>query len=154
MSRITADILIGYVLQAAVSSLKFCLVIVPVVVIYELLKDLPFFSRQGRRLSPLAARLHFSPESIFPLSAGLFLGLVYGAGILISASKERSFSSRDILVLSIFLSTCHAVVEDTLLFVVAGGNGWWILVPRILIAVVATYVAGRIYGPPKAGSMR
>ncbi len=137
----------GYVTAAAVSSFKFCLVVIPLVAIYEVLKGIPFLARQGRRVEPWAARLNFSPQAVFPLSAGMFLGLLYGAGIIISETKERALSGRDILVLSLFLAACHAVVEDTLLFVVIGGNGWWILGPRFVVAVAATWLVGRLYRP-------
>jgi hypothetical protein len=36
--------------------------------------------------------------------------------------------------MGLFLATCHAVVEDTLIFVVIGGNGWIMLGVRLLIA--------------------
>jgi hypothetical protein len=36
--------------------------------------------------------------------------------------------------MGLFLATCHAVVEDTLIFVVDGGNGWIMLGVRLLFA--------------------
>lgn len=35
-----------------------------------------------------------------------------------------------------FLPTCHAVIEDTLIFVAIGGNGWQMLGIRVMLVVV------------------
>ncbi len=71
--------------------------------------------------SPLARRvlawMGLSPACGAPLMAGLFLGIAYGAGILIPASREGKLSRGEVLRLCLFLCTCHAVPEDTLLFV-------------------------------------
>ncbi len=143
--NLSPEVLWGYITQAARSSVKFCLVIIPLVAVYEVLKGMKFFGRQGKRLEPWAARLHFSPQSIFPLTAGIFLGLLYGAGILINAARERSLTHREILILSLFLAACHAIIEDTMLFVVIGANGWWIIGPRVLIAALVTFAAGYLW---------
>ncbi len=140
----------GYVTAAARQCLSFCLVVVVLVAVYEVFKEVSLFRRIGRRMEPLAARFHVSPRSIFPLSAGLFLGLIYGAGIIINAARERELDRRDILVLSLFLAVCHAVIEDTLLFVVIGGSTWWILGPRVVIALAVVWLAGMIVRPAKA----
>ncbi len=145
--NLTPGVLWGYAVSAAVSTLKLCLVIVPLVAMWEVLKGIPQLTRQGKRLAPVAARLHLSPRSVFPLAAGMFLGLIYGAGILISEARERKLSGREVLILALFLASCHAVIEDTLLFVVLGGNGWWILATRLVVAVVATTLVGNLTRP-------
>jgi hypothetical protein len=142
---LTLERLWAYTLQAAWASAKFVLIIAPLVALYEVLKGLPFFARQGKRLEPWAARLHFTPRAIFPLVAGIFLGLLYGAGIIIAAAQERELSRKDIAVLSVFLASCHAIIEDTLLFVVLGASLWWIIGFRFVLAVVATWLVGRLY---------
>jgi hypothetical protein len=47
--------------------------------------------------------------------------------------------------MGLFLATCHAVVEDTLIFVVIGGNGWIMLGVRIAIAVGLTALLARLW---------
>lgn len=46
--------------------------------------------------------------------------------------------------MGLFLATCHAVVEDTLIFVVLGGNGWIMLGVRLLLAVGLTALVARM----------
>jgi len=78
------------------------------------------------------------PGALVPLLAGIFLGLLYGAGILLSMSKEEKLSHRERLALAVFLVTCHAVVEDTAIFMLLGGSAFWMLGPRLVLAVTLT----------------
>jgi len=96
----------------------------------------PFFRR-------ILAGLRMPPAAGAPLLAGLFLGIAYGAGIIIPSARERNLSKREILSLSLFLCTCHAVVEDTLLFVLVGAKGGWLVVIRLSLAVLVTRTAAR-----------
>ena len=48
------------------------------------------------------------------------MALAYGAGVMIQAVKEDGVSQKDITLAFIFLMACHAVVEDTLIFVPLG----------------------------------
>jgi hypothetical protein len=67
---------------------------------------------------------------------GIVLGIAYGAGILLKNVQEKKMNSKDIALTSYFLAVCHAVFEDTLLFVAVGANGFIIIGVRILLAVI------------------
>jgi hypothetical protein len=49
--------------------------------------------------------------------------------------------------MGLFLATCHAVIEDVLIFVVIGGNGLAILVVRLGLAVFLTGLMARVWKP-------
>lgn len=139
--------------RALVDGLILCgeitLVVVPIMLGYELAKGYGVFERPWPGVAPLLQRLGFSPGALVPLLAGIFLGLLYGAGILISASREQSLPQRERMALAVFLATCHAVVEDTAIFVLLGGRALWILGPRLLLAVgITAWLARR--GRPTA----
>ncbi|MEW6487460.1 MAG: nucleoside recognition protein [Thermodesulfobacteriota bacterium] len=123
---------------------KIALIIVPLTVGYQLLRDNRWLSRRASPYGTAFRRLGLGQGALVPLLAGLVLGIVYGAGVLIQESRSGQMSSREVFLLSLFLCTCHAVVEDTLLFVVVGGDALWILGPRILLAVAATAVLARV----------
>jgi len=97
-----------------------------------------------------------SPSCGAPLMAGLFLGIAYGAGILIPASREGKLSRGDILRLCLFLCTCHAVPEDTLLFVLVTSHEGLLVamklflilvVIRLTLAILMVRLAGRFVVP-------
>lgn len=129
---------------------KIALIIVPLTVGYQLLRDNRWLSRRASPYGTAFRRLGLGQGALVPLLAGLVLGIVYGAGVLIQESRSGRMSSREVLLLSLFLCTCHAVVEDTLLFVVVGGDALWILGPRILLAVAATALLARVLPAERA----
>ncbi len=45
---------------------------------------------------------------------------------------------KSLILVSMFLACCHAVIEDTLLFVPVGANGWMLLGIRLVVAFVVT----------------
>jgi hypothetical protein len=126
-------------LSAAGDGLLLCLeiaaIVVPLVVLYEIARAYGVFQRPWRWVSPWLARLGLGPGALVPLLAGIFLGLVYGAGILLAMSRQEELGPRERLALAVFLVTCHAVVEDTAIFMVLGGWGWGMLAPRVVLAV-------------------
>ncbi len=81
----------------------------------------------------------------FSIVAGLILGITYGAGILIHEAKTGNLSKVDIFYIATFLMICHSVVEDVLLFVIFGANGWLVVVIRVLMAFVFSWILVRIY---------
>ncbi|MBM2828458.1 MAG: hypothetical protein HW408_990 [Actinobacteria bacterium] len=49
--------------------------------------------------------------------------------------------------MGLFLATCHSVIEDILIFVVIGGNGFAILGVRLGLAVFLTGLMARVWKP-------
>jgi len=91
----------------------------------------------------LKSRIKFFPSSIgisersfAPWFIGLIIGISYGAGLLFQISEKKKLPHKDLCLTTIFLIFCHAIIEDTLLFVVIGANIWWIIVTRIVLAFV------------------
>ena len=121
-------------------SLRLVCIIVPLLIVFELIRALPLWRRfgWGGRNQEWVGRMGFSPHTLVPLITGIFLGIVYGAGVIVKISGEKALKAPDLWFLGLFLATCHAVVEDTLIFVVVGGMGRWIIIPRILLASALT----------------
>jgi hypothetical protein len=111
-----------------------------------------FFNGKSPGARRILEGMGLSPACGAPLMAGLFLGIAYGAGFLIPASREGKLSRGEVLRLCLFLCTCHAVWEDTLLFVlVASRQGvlagarifGTLVIVRLLLATFMVRLAGR-----------
>ncbi len=147
------DLLAGALGQGLLLCLEITLIVWPLMIGYELAKAYGIFERPWPGVGPLLARLGLSPGALVPLLAGLFLGLLYGAAILLAMSREQGLSARERLALGVFLVTCHAVVEDTAIFALLGGSSFWMLAPRVVLAVALTaWLARRPQASARAGS--
>ena len=138
------DVLLSAVLGALQLAGKLLLIVIPLVTAFEVLRHLPIFQRAGRAIDPLMRGMGLTRDAAVPLFTGIFLGIAYGAGIIIRVAQEKSLTRRQLFLMGLFLATCHAVVEDTLIFVVIGGNGWIMLGMRLLLAVGLTALLARL----------
>ncbi len=127
------------------------LIIVPVVVIFEVLRHMPVFRKAGNTVEPMMRGMGLTRDAAVPLFTGIFLGIAYGAGIIIKVSREKKLPKRELFLIGLFIATCHAVVEDILIFVAIGGNGWVMLGLRVLLAVVITALLARLWKKKEAG---
>lgn len=125
--------------------LQLTLIIVTMVTIFEVVRYFPFFRRAGRALDPVMSGVGLSATSLVPLFTGVFLGISYGAGIILRVTQQRKLPSRELFLLGLFLSACHGVVEDALIFSVIGGNGWVLIGVRLFLAVAVTALLARVW---------
>lgn len=126
------------------SVLTLATIIIPLMVVMEILKDSNYLEVLSKKLKPISDFFDISYDTIFPMIIGMVFGLTYGAGVIIESAKEKSLSKKDLYVLMIFLVVCHAIIEDTLLFVVLGANLWLLLGLRLSVAIVVSFFASKV----------
>jgi hypothetical protein len=112
-------------------------IIIPLMVVLALLTDTRLLDRGVGFIQPVMQRLNLSTRVAFPLLAGLFLGIVFGSGVIISVAKDGTLTKRDLILVLVFLGICHSIIEDTLIFAALGAN-WWVLIScRFALAALA-----------------
>jgi hypothetical protein len=114
--------------------LKLTIIIVSLMVVYEFYENSRLYTFSQKILSRPFAKIGIKSYASITMIVGIVLGIAYGAGVLIKNSMSGNMSKYEIVLTSLFLSICHAVFEDTLLFVAVGGNGFIILGVRIAFA--------------------
>lgn len=125
------------------SVLNIAMIVFPLMIVMEIAKDLKILDKISEFCKPLTKWLGVSKESAFPLAIGLVFGLAYGAGIIIQNAKEGNLDKRSLILISIFLVCCHAVIEDTLIFVAVGANGFLLLTMRLVTALLLTVLVSK-----------
>jgi len=124
------------VVEACLLSLKIFVIITLLLIVYEFYENSSFYNWTKKILDKPMQTIGISSNASITMVVGIVLGIAYGAGILLKNVQERKMNSKDIALTSYFLAICHAVFEDTLLFVAVGANGFIILGVRILLAVI------------------
>src|SRR3954449_10872471 len=96
-------------------------------------------------MTPLTKVIGVQPNASLTLVSGLTIGLAFGAGIMIQAVQEDGVSKKDATLVFIFLVACHAVIEDTLIFIPLGIPVWPLLLIRVITAFVLTIIVAYIW---------
>ena len=134
-------------MEALLTSLKgalllcgqlFC-IIVPLTIFYEFLK-----TRQAALAGRKRAFIGISGRGLVPLVTGVIIGITYGAGVIIHSIRSTDMRKREAFLILLYLSVCHAIIEDTLIFVVIGANVLILLGARFFLATLLTYLASLV----------
>lgn len=127
----------GLILLAnGISLVKIIAIIVSLMVVMDLSREFGLMDRVTAALSIPMKFLGMDKRTSLVTAVGLLLGLAYGAGLIIDETRRNNIGKGDILATNIFLGTNHALIEDTLIFVVVGAGLGWILFGRLVIGYI------------------
>ncbi len=120
---------------------RLALILIPVVILIELARHYRIIEKiTGSVRGPLKF-LTLPPEAAFPLLGGMFFGIVLGSALIIDYAREGYLKKRDLLLIGIFLSISHSIIEDTFIFTVFGANPLILLGTRTILAILITRIA-------------
>ncbi|WP_141432977.1 nucleoside recognition domain-containing protein [Bacillus sp. 03113] len=128
--------------KAGLGIFQLAIIVIPLMIGIQLLKDIGWLATFSKWMSPITKMLGMKENTSTTLASGLLFGLAYGAGVMIQQVQEDGVSKKDITLAFIFLVACHAVVEDTLVFIPLGIPVLPLLIIRISAAVLLTLVIG------------
>ncbi len=131
--------------KASFGVLQLAMVVIPLMIVIQYLKDKQYLQKFSQKLAPFTKVLGIEPNASMTLVSGLVIGLAFGAGVMIQAVQEDGVSKKDATLVFIFLVACHAVIEDTLIFIPLGIPIWPLFLLRLGIAFVLTIVVATIW---------
>lgn len=134
------NILIDALQGATMGVIQLAIIVIPLMIGIQFLKDLKWIDVFSKWMAPFCRVLGMKENASMTLAAGFLFGLSYGAGVMIQAVREDGVSKRDATLAFIFLSACHAVIEDTLIFAPLGIPILALFIIRFVMAVLVTLV--------------
>lgn len=132
--------------------LKVFLIVMPLIILLEWAKSQRWFNRFIVASNSVFRPIGFKPQAIFPLLIGIIFGIAYGAGVLIPQSRSGDLDAKQVFLIAAFIGLCHAIIEDTLLFVAMGGSGWVMIVSRTLLAMGVVFGLSKLNWPRTAAA--
>lgn len=73
------------------------------------------------------------------------IGLIYGAGILITANENKDLEKEEIRRLNVSICSMHSIIQETANFLVLGVSLPILIVPRFITAVVSVWAYNFVY---------
>lgn len=134
------EALLGWLRATGLLVARVAAILLTLMVAERLLKELGVIRWLGRRLRPLMVVLGLPQETAFLWLISNTLGLAYGAGVLRSEVAEGRLTREHGDLLNHHIALSHSLLEDTLLYAALGVPALWIIVPRVVLAVVAVWL--------------
>ncbi len=135
-----SEIILQGIQTAFTAVLQLAIIVIPLMIIMQYLRDYGWLNVFSNKFAPVTRMLGMEKNTSMTLVAGLTIGLAYGASLMIQAVKEDGVSRKDMCLALIFLVSCHAVIEDTLIFIPLGIPVWPLLLIRLITAVILTMI--------------
>ena len=123
------DLLQNSLYESLSLSLKVIALVTLLIFFLDFIKSLAIIEKHSHKVN-----------SGFSITVGVILGITYGAGILISEYEKGVLQKKEILFIGTYLMIAHAIIEDTLLFVIFGANPWLIVGLRLVFATLIAYL--------------
>ncbi|HPU01175.1 MAG: nucleoside recognition protein [Firmicutes bacterium] len=125
----------------AITMLRLALFLIPIMVLTEIARHYNLLQLLARKIKMVLDFLTLPLEAAFPLLVGVCFGIVYGSALIIDYAREGFLQKRDLLLIGIFLSIGHSLIEDTFIFVPFGANPLLIILVRFSLAFLITRLA-------------
>ena len=116
--------------------LRVFLIVVPLMILLEIFREYRIIDRLTAVIRRPAGIMGFRRDSIYPLLAGVLFGISYGGGVLIGESDAGRIKGDQRFLVALYLGLCHAVFEDTLIFISLGAIGVVVLAFRLILATI------------------
>ena len=120
------------------------LIITVIMVVVEFTQEFRILNRLTALASPVTRILGLPQAGNLPLLAGTFLGISYGAAIIIDAGRNGSLNSDEIYLINLFLVICHSLVEDTIIWMALGAYIVPVQIARFFAALFICYLSSRL----------
>lgn len=124
--------------QARLLPLMFAM-IVSLNVLQQLLREFRLIGRLTAPLAPLMRIFGLSPDSAFLWVVLNTLGLTYGSSVMIGEVETGAVPRREARLLNAHAAMNHSLLEDTLLYAALGIGLFWLLVPRLAMAMAVVW---------------
>ncbi|WP_332695371.1 nucleoside recognition domain-containing protein [Halalkalibacter lacteus] len=126
------------VTSATLGIIQLAMIVIPLMVVVQIMKERDWLKVVSKAMAPFTKMLGIKENTSTTLASGLLFGLAFGAGVMIQAVKEDGVAKKDLYLVFIFLVACHAVIEDTLIFIPLGIPVWPLLLIRVITAILLT----------------
>ena len=114
-------------------------IILAIMILQEFLRSAGWFDYIIRFFRPLIRIMGLSERTTMMWLVANTFGLFYGGAVIVEEARKGILTREEMEHLHISIGINHAVIEDPLLFSLLGLNYFWLLLPRLIMAIVVVW---------------
>lgn len=134
-----ASVMQGWaVAQAKLLPLMFVMIL-SLNILQQILREFHLIGRLTAPLTPLMRLFGLPGDCAFLWIVLNTLGLTYGSSVMIGEVESGAIPRRDARLLNAHAAMNHSLLEDTLLYFALGIGLFWLMVPRIVMAMAVVW---------------
>lgn len=126
--------------NSLILSLKVVVIISVLMVVQRLLEEFGILKWLSSLLGPVMDVFGLPRQVAFLWLVGNTLGLAYGSAVLMDYAKQGRLTEKEADLLNFHLAVSHSQLEDPLLFAVLGLPVLWLIIPRIVLAMIVVWM--------------
>lgn len=126
--------------NSLILSLKVVVIISVLMVVQRLLEEFGILKWLSSLLGPVMDVFGLPRQVAFLWLVGNTLGLAYGSAVLMDYAKQGRLTEKEADLLNFHLAISHSQLEDPLLFAVLGLPVLWLIIPRIVLAMIVVWM--------------
>lgn len=126
--------------NSLILSLKVVVIISVLMVVQRLLEEFGILKWLSSLLGPVMDVFGLPRQVASLWLVGNTLGLAYGSAVLMDYAKQGRLTEKEADLLNFHLAVSHSQLEDPLLFAVLGLPVLWLIIPRIVLAIIVVWM--------------
>jgi hypothetical protein len=112
---------------------------VGLMILEKILEEFKIIEWLTRILKPLMVIFGLPDSTSFLWIVANTLGLAYGSAVMIERSESGQLTAKDGDLFNRHVGICHSLLEDTLLFAAIGVSVFWMIIPRLALALASVW---------------
>lgn len=135
-----ATVLLNWLGSITRTTIKIIILVNVLLILQKMLEAFELIRLLERPLSPLLKLMGLPEKTTLSWIVANLIGLAYGSAIMISLVEEGKLSKKDADLLNHHIAISHSQLEDPLLFLTLGYTIYWLMWPRILLAIIVVWL--------------
>ena len=116
--------------------LKIFGIVMGILIALECMSRLGWDTYLYRFFRPFMKVLGLSDRSVMLWVTAVIFGLMYGSAVILEKAKEGELTKSELERIHISIGINHSMVEDPALYMAIGVNGFWLYLPKLVMAII------------------
>ncbi len=135
-----STVLYHWIFAISATILKIIILVNLLLILQKMLEEFGLISYLEQPLSPLLKLMGLSEKTTLSWIVANLIGLAYGSAIMISLVEEGKLNKDDADLLNHHIAISHSQLEDPLLFLTLGYTIYWLMWPRLALAILSVWL--------------